>query len=207
MVKNQRSKHIDRICALCGCTFQAWLCRVKRGGGKFCSQKCALNSRGAQEKRVQSATTIRQLRAGDVIPSGEPKRYRAAHGYIRLRWHVSPYECVEAYEHRVIAGMDAEHVHHINGVRDDNRPENLRAVTTLEHGAEHARWDIDEACEMYRRGGSLVDIQRHYHIGTAAAMRALKLRGVRMRTLQEAWQLRKAKKDTCHMADHSMRFA
>lgn len=32
-----------------------------------------------------------------------------------------------------------EHVHHINHVKDDNRPENLQAVTSKEHSAIHMR--------------------------------------------------------------------
>lgn len=32
-----------------------------------------------------------------------------------------------------------EHVHHLNGVRDDDRPENLRPMDALEHESMHAR--------------------------------------------------------------------
>lgn len=53
------------------------------------------------------------------------------------------------YSHRVVAlvhghtlGPDLE-VHHKNGVRDDNRPENLAVVTPEEHRKMHGkrRWD------------------------------------------------------------------
>lgn len=41
---------------------------------------------------------IRQLRQGEPVPGGEPKRYENAKGYVRLRWKVGPHEYVEIYE-------------------------------------------------------------------------------------------------------------
>ncbi len=51
-------------------------------------------------------------------------------------------------EHRVVMEdtigrflTDAEHVHHVNGIRDDNRPENLAIVTRSEHRRIHQKDD------------------------------------------------------------------
>lgn len=66
-----------------------------------------------------------------------PKRTVTANGYVRLGG---------IYEHRAVAarllgrplGTD-EHVHHRNGDRQDNRPENLEVLTAAEHVRRHAR--------------------------------------------------------------------
>lgn len=83
------------------------------------------------------AATYRQLRADDVLPDGEPKRYRDGRGYIRLRWLVGPQEYIEVYEHRLVAGLPDADVHHCNEAKDDNDAGNLRPLRKSEHAREH----------------------------------------------------------------------
>jgi HNH endonuclease len=86
-----------------------------------------------------TAKTIRQLKAGEELPPGEPRRYVSGRGYIRLRWRLGDGSYVEVYEHRVIDGRvtTAEQVHHKNRNRSDNRPQNLEHLSAEAHSAEH----------------------------------------------------------------------
>lgn len=83
--------------------------------------------------------TIRKLRLDEPVPDFEPRRYRAQRGYIKLRWLIDTQYYVEEYEHRIAAGRPPGwmHVHHINGIKDDNRPENLEVMTPAEHTRRH----------------------------------------------------------------------
>lgn len=127
---------------------------------------------------------IRTLRHGELPPEGvEPRRYKSSQGYIRLRWSIGHGDYVECYEHRWVMGNpppDVE-VHHVNHVKDDNRPENLKVVTPTEHGAEHRGIDRDEAIRLYRAGYGTPTIAAQMGHNPAAIYRAIRDAGEPMR--------------------------
>lgn len=129
--------------------------------------------------------TCRILRRGDAVPPSTPKRYIDHHGYVILRWKVGPKTYVEVKEHRLVAGLPDEglHVHHINHVKTDNRPENLQVLSHSEHARAHVfpRWDVAQAALDYASGMGYPEIGRKYGIHGVTAMRALKLRGLQSR--------------------------
>ena len=93
---------------------------------KFCSRRCALLSR--------------QQHGGPESPTG--RRHRGQGGYVLLkvgRDYPGANRHGWIFEHRYVLGrtlgrvlLPRERVHHRNGRRDDNRPENLE-LWTLDH--------------------------------------------------------------------------
>lgn len=131
---------------------------------------------------------IRQLRPGEFVPHGEPKRYRNSAGYVRLRWKVGLDEYVEVYEHRVrdYRVVTDEHVHHLNGVRDDNRLENLAPVGRDEHlRGYHGSQDRAEAARLYASGLSTIEVGRRMGIHPSSVYNHAVASGVRIRKMSE----------------------
>lgn len=88
------------------------------------------------------------------------RRYLRPDGYVWL-----DVDGVRIAEHRVVAALTlgrslkpSEIVHHLNGVRDDNRPENLEVLSGR---AEHQSLHMDARKEERKAQVSEAAIRRH----------------------------------------------
>jgi hypothetical protein len=112
---------------------------VSRGWGRFCSKSCRWRATNEERWANPVKPSIRRLRDDEPVPTSKPRRYRHSEGYVILRWRVATQTYVEAFEHRIVTGRVSEDVHHINGNKTDNRPENLMPMSRAEHARLHAR--------------------------------------------------------------------
>ena len=101
----------------------------RRAKAKFCSTRCS-----SEARRVY-------LDIPSCLDSADRKIDKNI-GYVRVYAPMHPEANSRGYvyEHRLIAEkkigrrlVKGEIVHHINGIRWDNRPENLEVMTTSEH--------------------------------------------------------------------------
>jgi len=107
------------VCKQCGKDFRVVPNRINTA--KFCSVKCCCNHRS-------------QLPTG-LQPQYKGKKYICTRGYIAIRVNKKTVK-----EHRYIMEQHIgrplkknEIVHHINGIRNDNRIENLKIMINSEH--------------------------------------------------------------------------
>ncbi len=128
-------------------------------------------------------SVYQRLRSGDKVPEGTPKRYRDGYGYIRLRWKTGPRTYAEVSEHRLLMGMppDTMEVHHINGNRADNRPENLEVLPIVTHRQLGVTFDVEAARTAYLAGASYPELGTRFNVHHVNVMRALKNRGMQSR--------------------------
>lgn len=88
--------------------------------------------------------------------------------------------------HRITAEgrvTEAEEVHHINGIRTDNRPDNLMPLSASEHRAIHAKLnakvDWDAVPAMYESGMTVTAIAKAVGSWDGNVSRQLRKRGIR----------------------------
>ena len=115
---------IKKLCLNCTKEFETWPSRSERK--KFCSKKCLYEGVGRLPRKTRSFDSKHWY---------EPKK-NGYLGKIHNRKMV--------WQHRYVAEqmlnrklLDSEVVHHINGVKGDNRPENLIVYNRAEHSKKH----------------------------------------------------------------------
>ena len=119
---------VTRTCETCGGEFRMSPSQVKhRSGGRFCSNTCEGDFRIARPLDRKHNGRCARLDPNGYVYVYEPDHPKAING----GW---------VYEHRLVVERrigryleTAEHVHHVNGVKDDNRDENLLVMGQNDH--------------------------------------------------------------------------
>ena len=122
------SKEIARVM---GCS-PANVTKHMRDMGLSRTNKEAQRLRSVQGKSTGPRKGGRKMNRGYVGIYMPDHRLADVKGYVREH-------CYVWEEHNQMQIPSKWHVHHLNGVKDDNRPENLVAMPNGEHALEHGR--------------------------------------------------------------------
>jgi hypothetical protein len=151
---------------MCGNEFKARQVHIRTGRAKYCSRSCAARSkRGENSGRWNGG------------------RYRSNNGYVYVKSEGHHKQDKYGYVHEAILVLEKkigrellpnEVVHHINSIRDDNRPENLAVFLNSEHVKFHGVLAEVNRTKL-RTGENNAFYNKHHSEESRARMRTAKL--------------------------------
>jgi hypothetical protein len=148
----QARNAITRACEVCGAEFRLAVSTAAESAGRWCSQKCA-----AIGRTVRHAGRWHNGRPVTMTPQGYMKVYEPDHPAAKSG---------RVLEHRLVAEQILgrpltadEQVHHVNGDRADNRPENLEVLSATDHTK---RTMLDTEAKRKAIADRLAEYERRY---------------------------------------------
>lgn len=148
---------IEIICRICQKPFFISPSRIKYNK-KYCSNSCKNKGqlglhRGKEIQKGQHLSPRTQFKIGQPCPNFKGG-HKSKTGYFYIWKPNHPSAEKKGYINRSILVIeekigrfltDNERVHHINEIKDDDRPENLEVLTEKEHKSLHAhkRWNTN----------------------------------------------------------------
>lgn len=179
-------------CAFCGSSIEVTTQRFKTAKNHFCSSLCQGMSRRTGRSIPCSVCGMPTYRKAHQIRNTgktfcsykcmrQPRPHLATDGYIKINHNGK-----QVRQHRVVMEsiigrplLRSEHVHHINGDRSDNRPQNLQLIDGREHIRQHReeRWSMREAISLRAQGKTFREIGEILSASTQAVYAGMRNNG------------------------------
>lgn len=137
MIAMNPEKRTECICMQCGKPFTEYKTEIIRGRGKFCNKSCTSKYTIAKKPPDQKGANNSQYKGGRYLNNGYVFILSPDHPSNRGSYVPEHRLIMEHMIGRHLRNDDV--VHHINGIKDDNREENLLLVTNSEHSLLHWR--------------------------------------------------------------------